>query len=112
MTRHEIEPAQEAAFFAGLRQASEFFSGTADVQRALEKLVRRLEELQVPYAIVGAMALNEYGYRRVTDVVDVLLTSQGFDEFKRNWLGKGYVEKFVRDKYRELWAAARGVDSE
>jgi hypothetical protein len=86
---------REREFFAALRGAKEFFMGTANVQRALEKLVRLLEEADVPFAIVGAMALNEYGYRRVTEDVDVLLTRQGLEEFKRRWLGKGYVEKFA-----------------
>ena len=68
--------------------------GQADVQRALEKLARTLEEEQIPYAIVGAMALNEFGYRRVTDDVDVLLTPEGLSRFKTAHLGRGYVEKF------------------
>lgn len=69
--------------------------GKADVQRALEILARRLEELEIPYAIVGAMAMNEYGYRRVTEDVDVLLTREGLDRFRQRWLGRGYVEKFA-----------------
>jgi hypothetical protein len=40
------------------------------------------------------MALNEFGYRRVTVDVDVLLTAEGLAAFKRGHLGRGYVEKF------------------
>jgi hypothetical protein len=40
------------------------------------------------------MALNEWGYRRVTVDVDVLLTPEGLEELKSNVLGRGYVEKF------------------
>jgi len=94
MSRREITAAAEAEFFKGVRQAAEFFMGKADVQRALEMLTHRLEELGIPYAFVGAMAMNEYGDRRITEVVDVLLTREGLDEFKRHWLGRGYVEKF------------------
>lgn len=68
--------------------------GKADVQRALVTLAHRLEELDIPYAIVGAMAMNEYGYRRVTEDVDVLLTRDGIEAFRQRWLGRGYVEKF------------------
>lgn len=68
--------------------------GTADVQKALEKLTSRLAESEIPYAVVGAMALNEYGYRRVTEDVDVLLTPEGLAAFKERWLGRGYSEKF------------------
>lgn len=34
------------------------------------------------------MAMNEYGYRRVTEDVDVLLTREGLDRFKQHWLGR------------------------
>jgi hypothetical protein len=88
MSRREISPAAEAEFFDGVRQAAEFFMGKADLQRALEALAYRLEELEIPYAIVGAMALNEYGYRRVTEDVDVLLTREWLDELKRHWRRK------------------------
>jgi len=69
--------------------------GTANVQRALIELARRLDEMNVPYAIAGAMALNELGYERVTSDVDVLLTREGLAAFKSAWLGRGYVEKFA-----------------
>lgn len=68
--------------------------GQADVQRALEALARTLEEEGIAYAIVGAMALNEYGYQRVTTDVDVLLTREGLARLKQRVLGRGYVEKF------------------
>ena len=94
MSRREITAEAETEFFDGVRHAAEFFMGKADVQRALEILAHRLEQLEIPYAIVGAMAMNEYGYRRVTEDVDVLLTREGLDRFKQHWLGRGYVEKF------------------
>lgn len=68
--------------------------GDADVQRALLKLARLLDEASIPYAVVGAMALNEYGYRRVTVDVDVLLTRDGLDRLRARALGHGYVEQF------------------
>ncbi len=68
--------------------------GDSDVQRAMAKLVDVLEGEKIPYAIVGAMALNEFGYRRVTVDVDVLLTATGLEALKAAYLGRGYVEKF------------------
>jgi hypothetical protein len=94
MSRREITAEAETEFFDGVRHAAEFFTGKADVQCALEMLAQRLEQLEIPYAIVGAMAMNEYGYRRVTEDVGVLLTREGLDRFKQYWLGRGYVEKF------------------
>jgi hypothetical protein len=60
----------------------------------MHELGRRLESLGVPYAIAGAMALNAYGYERVTKDVAVLLTRDGLERAKRELLGRGYVEKF------------------
>ena len=68
--------------------------GEADVHQALERLARLLDEKGIPYAVIGAMALNEWGYRRVTVDVDVLLTPEGLRELKSDVLGRGYVEKF------------------
>jgi hypothetical protein len=85
----------EDRFWRGVHDAGRFFMGEADVQKALEKLVRTLDALRIPYAIIDAMALNEFGYRRVTVDVDVLLTAEGLAAFKANTLGRGYVEKFA-----------------
>lgn len=82
--------------------------GDSNVQRALERLVSTLEAQKIPYAIVGAMALNEFGYRRVTVDVDVLLTPAGLMAFKAASLGRGYVEKFPGS--RGLRDTENGVD--
>jgi hypothetical protein len=52
----------------------------------------------IAYAVVGAMALNEYGYRRVTVDVDLLLSREGLAAFKAKFLGRGYIEKFPGSK--------------
>lgn len=67
--------------------------GDSPVHKALAKLVATLERDRIPYAIVGAMALNAYGHRRVTEDVDVLLTREGLEAFKARNLGLGYAEK-------------------
>ena len=71
--------------------------GEADVQRALERLARLLDQHTIPYAVIGAMALNEWGYRRVTVGIDVLLSAEGLRALKDAALGRGYVEKFPGD---------------
>jgi hypothetical protein len=84
----------EARFWDNVAATEAFFMGADPVHEALEKLGRTLDEAGVPYAIAGAMALNEYGYRRATTDVHVLLTAEGLARFKERWLGRGYVEKF------------------
>ncbi len=70
----------------------------SDVHRALERLVDRLTRLNIPHAIVGAMALNAYGYQRTTSGVDVLVRRDGLEAFKDAFLGRGYLERFPGSK--------------
>lgn len=98
MNRHrvanQIDPATDERLFEAVREAERFFMAQDAVHRALEKLVGLLAAGRIPYALVGGMALNEYGYRRVTVDVDILLAREGLEAFKRAHLGRGYLEKF------------------
>ena len=79
---------------ARLREAEEFFVKKAPVQSTLERLARRLHQEDIPYAVVGGMALNVHGYVRVTRDVDVLLSPAGLEAFARVCVGRGYVAAF------------------
>jgi hypothetical protein len=70
-----------------------FFVGEADVQKAAQKIVAILEAENIPYAVIGALALNEYGHRRVTVDVDLVMREEDLQRFKRRWLGRGYAER-------------------
>lgn len=96
--RPRLSREREDRFWAGAGEATRFFMGESDVQRVAAKVARLLEEDGIPYAVIGAMALNEYGYRRVTVDVDLLLTREGLESFKEKHLGLGYVEKFPGSK--------------
>jgi hypothetical protein len=76
----------------------QFFQGKDRVYKSLRRLVKNLEKAMIPYAVLGGMALNAHHYRRVTTDVDVLLTPEGFAEFKERFVGKQYepVEKRPR----------------
>jgi hypothetical protein len=67
--------------------------GQAEAQLALYKLTALLEAENVPYAIIGAFALNEYGHRRVTVDVDLVMRDEDLELFKSRHLGKGYAER-------------------
>ena len=67
--------------------------GQAEAQLALYKLTAILEAEGLPYAIIGAFALNAYGHRRVTVDVDLVMRDDHLQAFKRNHLGRGYVER-------------------
>lgn len=85
---------RETTAFDAARYATEFFRGEAPVQRTLANLIGILDREGIPYALVGALALNEHGYRHVTLAVDLLLTAEGLAAFKERYLGRGYLEKF------------------
>lgn len=89
-----LTPQQEATFEANLAATAAFFMGTDPVHATTFKIAKLLDELGIAYAIIGAMALNEYGYRRATVDVAVLVTDESLAKFKQTWLGRGYVEKF------------------
>jgi hypothetical protein len=107
-TEYTLPAEREQAFWEGVHESGRFFMGEANVQQALERLARLLDEKGIPYALIGAMALNEWGYRRVTVDVDVLLTADGLAKLKAEAIGRGYVEKFPGS--RGLRDADAGVD--
>jgi hypothetical protein len=85
-----------------LAEAEAYFMGEGRVHSAAAAIARRLTEAGIEYAIAGAIALGEHGFRRLTVDVDVLIRREDLDRFKAEWLGRGYVEvrsggKAVRD---------------
>lgn len=82
--------------------------GRAPAQEALEHIASTLDELGIPYAIAGAMALNAHGYRRITEDVDLVMTKAGLTAFKQARLGHGYAEKSPGSKH--LRDVGRGVN--
>jgi len=104
----EVTPKGADRLLEAVREAERFFMATDAVHGALERLIGLLAAGRIPYALVGAMALNEYGYRRVTVDVDILLTREGLAEFKRQHLGRGYLEKFPGS--RGMRDTENGVD--
>lgn len=103
-------PSVTREFWEGVSFSGRFFMGDSPVHAALTALVQLLESEKVPYAVVGAMALNAYGYRRVTTNVDVLLNRDGLERFKKVALGRGYVEKFAGSKGVRDTVNSVGID--
>lgn len=68
--------------------------GTADVQIAANRLAAKLDELGIPYAICGGIALAAYRHVRATTDVDVLVAPEGLRIFKEHALGLGWIERF------------------
>jgi hypothetical protein len=80
-------------------EGSRFFEGTSGVHLALRKIIARLDELDVPYVVVGGMALFQHGVRRFTDDVDILVTPAGLRRLHEALDGRGYVPPFERSRH-------------
>lgn len=87
-----------AAFDEGLK----FFAGKGMVNNALTQIVQTLNKLGIDYAVIGAVALNQYGYRRFTEDIDLLLTKEGLERFRSELVGLGYRPAFegARTQFR------------
>jgi hypothetical protein len=81
-----------------LREGSMHFEEKNAVHNTLRKITRRLEELGIPYALAGGMAMFFHGYRRFTEDVDLLVTPAGLREVHRVLEGLGYLPPFPGSK--------------
>ncbi|HEX4073319.1 MAG TPA: nucleotidyl transferase AbiEii/AbiGii toxin family protein [Planctomycetaceae bacterium] len=81
-----------------MTEGSLFFEGKGAVQESLRRIANRLNELGIPYALVGGMALFEHGYRRFTEDVDILVTRDALKAIHAALDGRGYVRPFERSK--------------
>jgi hypothetical protein len=77
-----------------LTEGSLHFDEKSSVHRALHETIARLEGIGVDYALSGAMALFVHGYRRFTEVVDLLVTPEGLRTIHEQLTGLGFVPLF------------------
>lgn len=86
------------AYAEGLR----FFRGDGMINDALRRIVGDLDKNGIEYAVIGAVALNNHGYHRFTEDIDLLMTSEGLEKFRQLLVGLGYRPAFegARKKFR------------
>jgi hypothetical protein len=78
------------SFMKRLKEISMFFEKRSPQHKAMRRLAKRLTKAGIPYAVMGGMAVNAHGAERTTRDVDVLLTPDGFERFRREFVGKQY----------------------
>ena len=78
------------AYQEGLR----FFMGEGILNETLRRVTKDLENHQIDYSVIGAVALNQHGYRRFTEDIDLLMTKEGLEKFRDELIGKGYRPAF------------------
>lgn len=82
-----------------MEEGSRFLEGQGRVHKALRKICQRLGELNIPYAVIGGMALFQHGLRRFTEDVDILVTPEGLRTIHQELEGRGYLPPFERSKH-------------
>ncbi len=90
-----------------LNQGSRHFEEDSAVFHALRNIAQRLKALDIPYAVVGGMALFHYGLRRFTEDVDILVTRADLITIHDKLEGLGYVVPHKHKK--QLREAEYGV---
>jgi hypothetical protein len=75
-----------------LREGSMHFEEKNSVHETLQRITRRLNDLGIPYAVVGGMAMFAHGFRRFTEDVDLLVTRADMDRIREKLEGLGYVQ--------------------
>lgn len=76
-----------------LTEGSIFFENRGAVQTAMRRIAKRLDELGIPYAVAGGMALFAHGFRRFTEDVDIVLSQESLKIAHRELEGRGYLKK-------------------
>ena len=71
----------DRSFRQRLREISMFFNKDDRIHQTMRRVSDRLEQAQIPYAVVGGMAVNAHRYARTTADVDFLLTAAGMAAF-------------------------------
>src|SRR6266571_7980477 len=78
------------AYEEGLR----FFMGEGVLNRTIQRVRQDLERAGIDYSVIGALALNQHGYRRFTEDIDLLMTNEGLHRFQEMLVGLGYRPAF------------------
>lgn len=81
-----------------LNEGGKHFENQSAVHTAMRRICQRLDELGIPYAVVGGMALFAHGFRRFTEDVDIIVTREALKEIHERLEGRGYLKPFEKSK--------------
>ena len=81
-----------------MSEGSLFLDGQGRVQKSLIRIAARLDELEIPYAVAGGMALFAHGYQRFTDDIDILMTREDVARMHEELDGRGWIRPFSTSK--------------
>ena len=80
------------------KRVDAFMMERSPVHDTMRRLARAFNDLDIAFAIAGAMAANAHGHRRTTADVNVLVRREDLTRFKDCWIGRGWVDLFEGSK--------------
>ena len=64
-----------------------------DIQAALKSLRESLGRENIPFGLIGALALRYHGYNRFTEDIELLTTKNGLDRIHDALVGRGFLPR-------------------
>lgn len=77
-----------------LKEAGQYYMSRGTVYETLRRLIQRLNQERISYAVINELALASHGLVRITDDVDILVTRAGLEAFRERCVGRGYLPAF------------------
>ncbi len=74
-----------------------YFQEQSAAHLTVRRLTKELEKRRIDYAIAGDLCMFSHGYRRFTDIVEVLVTLEGLGRIHRELVGHGYTRPSEND---------------
>ena len=87
------------------------FMGKSLLNNALRRIALDLASDGIDYTAIDAIALNQHGYRRFSEDIDLLLTKEGLEKFRQELIGLGCRPAF-EGSTRKFRTAAENVPIE
>lgn len=86
-----------------IQEMRRHYAHSRDIATVLESLRRRFADADIPFAVVGAIALQHYGYMRHTEDIDIVTTPDGLNKIHETQVGRGIVPRGpgLRKRLRE-----------
>jgi hypothetical protein len=97
MSQEQVPPYEQTLRKGGsqaIRETSSYFAKRGPLFRALHELVQRLNAKGIPYALLGTLAMTQYGHARMIEDINILLSAVGLEQFCQQFIGRGYRPAF------------------
>jgi hypothetical protein len=75
-------------------EAGAYFKDDSEVFRTLRRLAASLDAMNIPYAVIGALAMKAHKYERFTTDVDLIVSRESLRKIHDALEGRGYLAPF------------------